>query len=192
MNLLQAVGVLLQQQLPLPVLLEAIGRFGGVPSRMERVILNGVDATNLPPVLVDYAHTPDGLDNALSAARPFCAGRLICVFGCGGDRDRGKRPQMAEIAARLADRVVVTSDNPRTEDPQQILDDVVAGIPAGSDLLVEGDRAQAIASAIAEAEPNDLVLVAGKGHEDYQILGTEKVHFDDREEAERALRLRLS
>jgi UDP-N-acetylmuramoyl-L-alanyl-D-glutamate--2,6-diaminopimelate ligase len=99
---------------------------------------------------------------------------------------------MAEIAARLADRVVVTSDNPRTEDPQQILDDVVAGIPAGSDLLVEGDRAQAIASAIAEAEPNDLVLVAGKGHEDYQILGTEKVHFDDREEAERALRLRLS
>ena len=192
MNLLQAVGVLLQQQLPLPVLLEAIGRFGGVPGRMERVILNGVDAANLPPVLVDYAHTPDGLSNALSAARPFCTGRLICVFGCGGDRDRGKRPQMAAIAARLADRVVVTSDNPRTEDPQQILDDVVAGIPAGSDSLVEGDRAKAIASAIAEAEPNDLVLVAGKGHEDYQILGTEKVHFDDREEAERALRLRLS
>ena len=192
MNLLQAVGVLLQQQLPLPVMLEAIGRFGGVPGRMERVILNGVDAGNLPPVLVDYAHTPDGLDNALSAARPFCAGRLICVFGCGGDRDRGKRPQMAAIAARLSDRVVVTSDNPRTEDPQQILDDVVAGIPAGSDLLVEGDRAKAIASAIAEAEANDLVLVAGKGHEDYQILGTEKVHFDDREEAERALRLRLS
>ncbi len=192
MNLLQAVGVLLQQQLPLPVLLEAIGRFGGVPGRMERVILNGVDAANLPPVLVDYAHTPDGLDNALSAARPFCTGRLICVFGCGGDRDRGKRPQMAAIAARLSDRVVVTSDNPRTEDPQQILDDVVAGIPAGSDLLVEADRAKAIASAIAEAEPNDLVLVAGKGHEDYQILGTEKVHFDDREEAERALRLRLS
>jgi UDP-N-acetylmuramoyl-L-alanyl-D-glutamate--2,6-diaminopimelate ligase len=174
------------------VLLEAIGRFGGVPGRMERVILNGVDAANLPPVLVDYAHTPDGLDNALSAARPFCTGRLICVFGCGGDRDRGKRPQMAAIAARLADRVVVTSDNPRTEDPQQILDDVVTGIPADSDLLVEGDRAKAIASAIAEAEPNDLVLVAGKGHEDYQILGTEKVHFDDREEAERALRLRLS
>ena len=98
---------------------------------------------------------------------------------------------MAAIAARLADRVVVTSDNPRTEDPQQILDDVVAGIPTGSDLLVEGDRAKAIALAIAEAEANDLVLVAGKGHEDYQILGTEKVHFDDREQAERALRLRL-
>jgi UDP-N-acetylmuramoyl-L-alanyl-D-glutamate--2,6-diaminopimelate ligase len=98
---------------------------------------------------------------------------------------------MAAIAARLADRVVVTSDNPRTEDPQQILDDVVAGIPAGIDLLVEGDRAKAIALAIAEAKANDLVLVAGKGHEDYQILGTEKVHFDDREQAERALRLRL-
>ena len=191
MNLLQAVGVLLQQQLPLPVLLEAIGRFGGVPGRMERVILNGVQAENLPPVLVDYAHTPDGLDNALAAARPFCTGRLICVFGCGGDRDRGKRPQMAAIAARLADRVVVTSDNPRTEDPQRILDDVVAGVPDGTDLLVEGDRARAIALAIAEAEANDLVLVAGKGHEDYQILGTEKVHFDDREQAERALRLRL-
>ena len=192
MNLLQAVGALLQQGLPLGPLLEAIGCFGGVPGRMERVLVPGADTAALPTVLVDYAHTPDGLDNALSAARPFFTGRLICVFGCGGDRDRGKRPQMAAIAARLADRVVVTSDNPRTEDPQQILDDLVAGIPAGSDLLVEGDRAKAIASAIAEAEPNDLVLVAGKGHEDYQILGTEKVHFDDREEAERALRLRLS
>ena len=191
MNLLQAVGVLLQQGLPLESLLEAISTFRGVPGRMERVV---VDATvgELPTVLVDYAHTPDGLSSALKACRPFANGKLICVFGCGGDRDRGKRPQMAAIAARMADRVVVTSDNPRTEDAQQILDDVVAGIPAGSDLLVEGDRAKAIASAIAEAEPNDLVLVAGKGHEDYQILGTEKVHFDDREEAERALRLRLS
>jgi UDP-N-acetylmuramoyl-L-alanyl-D-glutamate--2,6-diaminopimelate ligase len=98
---------------------------------------------------------------------------------------------MAAIAARLADRVVVTSDNPRTEDPQQILDDVVAGIPAGIDLMVEADRAKAIAKAIAEAEADDLVLVAGKGHEDYQILGTEKVHFDDREQAEQALRQRL-
>jgi UDP-N-acetylmuramoyl-L-alanyl-D-glutamate--2,6-diaminopimelate ligase len=141
---------------------------------------------------VDYAHTPDGLENALRACRPFCAGRLICVFGCGGDRDRTKRPQMGAIAARLADRVVVTSDNPRTEDPQQILTDVVAGIPAGTDLEVEGDRATAIATAIASAGGDDLVLIAGKGHEDYQILGTTKIHFDDREEAEKALRRALA
>jgi UDP-N-acetylmuramoyl-L-alanyl-D-glutamate--2,6-diaminopimelate ligase len=188
MNLLQAVGVL-HQGLPLPQLLEAIPSFRGVPGRMERVVLP--QAAELPAVLVDYAHTPDGLENALAACRPFCQGRLVCVFGCGGDRDRGKRPQMAAIAARLADRVVVTSDNPRTEDPQRILDDVVAGIPAGTDLTVEVDRAAAIAAAIAEAGPRDLLLIAGKGHEDYQILGTTKIHFDDREEAERALRARL-
>jgi UDP-N-acetylmuramoyl-L-alanyl-D-glutamate--2,6-diaminopimelate ligase len=141
--------------------------------------------------LVDYAHTPDGLNNALAASRPFATGQLICVFGCGGDRDRSKRPQMGAIAARLADQVVVTSDNPRSEDPQQILDDVVAGIPAGTRLAVEADRARAIAAAIAAAAPGDLVLIAGKGHEDYQILGSTKVHFDDREEAEKALRARL-
>jgi UDP-N-acetylmuramoyl-L-alanyl-D-glutamate--2,6-diaminopimelate ligase len=188
MNLLQAVGVLAQQQLPLPKLLEALGSFRGVPGRMERVIAPG--QIPAPSVLVDYAHTPDGLESALKACRPFSRGRLICVFGCGGDRDRGKRPQMGAIAARLADGVVVTSDNPRTEDPQQILDDVVAGIPSGTDLQVEADRASAIAAAIAAAGPNDLVLIAGKGHEDYQILGTTKIHFDDREEALKALQAR--
>ena len=105
------------------------------------------------------------------------------------DRDRGKRPKMGRIAAQLADAVVVTSDNPRTEDPQQILNDVLAGIPADSKVEVEADRAQAIARAIASATADDLVLIAGKGHEDYQILGTTKIHFDDREEAEKALRL---
>jgi UDP-N-acetylmuramoyl-L-alanyl-D-glutamate--2,6-diaminopimelate ligase len=137
---------------------------------------------------VDYAHTPDGLESALNACRPFAGKRLICVFGCGGDRDRSKRPQMGAIAARLADQLVLTSDNPRTEDPQQILDDVAAGIPAGTALRVEADRATAIADAIADASAGDLVLIAGKGHEDYQILGTTKIHFDDREEAEKALR----
>ena len=190
MNLLQAVGALLQQDLPLELVLAGLAGFRGVPGRMERVLAGAND--DLPAVLVDYAHTPDGLDNALQACRPFTRGRLICVFGCGGDRDRSKRPQMGAIAARLADAVVVTSDNPRTEDPQGILDDVLAGIPAGTELQVEGDRASAIASAIAEAGPDDLVLIAGKGHEDYQILGTKKVHFDDREEAEMALRRRTA
>ncbi|MCT0198754.1 UDP-N-acetylmuramoyl-L-alanyl-D-glutamate--2,6-diaminopimelate ligase [Synechococcus sp. CS-1325] len=189
MNLLQAVGVLNQQGLALDPLLEAIPSFQGVPGRMERVALGETVGEALPAVLVDYAHTPDGLENALAACRPFCPGKLICVFGCGGDRDRGKRPQMAAIAARLADRVVVTSDNPRTEDAQRILDDVVAGIPAGTALVVEGDRARAIALAIAAAVAGDLVLIAGKGHEDYQILSTGRIHFDDREEAEQALAL---
>jgi len=186
MNLLQAVGALVQQGIPLPRLLEGLASFGGVPGRMERVVVG--DGSDAPAVLVDYAHTPDGLANALAACRPFTRGRLICVFGCGGDRDRGKRPQMGAIAARLADLVVVTSDNPRTEDPAQILADVVAGIPAGSPHEVEGDRATAIAAAISGATAGDLVLIAGKGHEDYQILGATKVHFDDREEAEKCLR----
>ena len=192
MNQLQAVGALLQQGLPLPTLLEALSRFRGVPGRMERVSVGRTECSSggLPAVLVDYAHTPDGLESALNACRPFAEGRLICVFGCGGDRDRTKRPQMGAIAARLADQVVVTSDNPRTEDPQQILADVVAGIPSGTAVRVEPDRATAIASTIAEAQAGDLVLIAGKGHEDYQILGTRKIHFDDREEAEKALRLR--
>jgi UDP-N-acetylmuramoyl-L-alanyl-D-glutamate--2,6-diaminopimelate ligase len=198
MNLLQAVGALLQQGLPLAALLDGLASFNGVPGRMERVRVgpaSGADAAangaSLPAVVVDYAHTPDGLENALAACRPFSQGKLICVFGCGGDRDRSKRPQMGAIAARLADQVVVTSDNPRTEDPARILEDVVAGIPAGVTPVVEGDRAVAIARAIAAAGPEDLVLIAGKGHEDYQILGTTKIHFDDREEAAQALRARL-
>ena len=188
MNVMQAIGSLLQQGMPLPRLLQALPSFRGVPGRMERVLPSSASSELRPSVLVDYAHTPDGLRSALQASRPFVDGRLVCVFGCGGDRDRGKRPQMASIAAELADRVVSTSDNPRTEDPQRILDDVAAGIPSGIDHLVEGDRAVAIAEAIATARPGDLVLIAGKGHEDYQIVGTEKLHFDDREEAEKALR----
>ena len=188
MNLLQAVGALVQQGVPLSQLLEGLASFRGVPGRMERVVVG--DGGGDPAVLVDYAHTPDGLANALAACRPFTKGRLICVFGCGGDRDRSKRPQMGAIAAQLADQLYVTSDNPRTEDAQQILADVTAGIAPGASMQVEADRAVAIAAAIAAAAPGDLVLIAGKGHEDYQILGTTKVHFDDREEAEKALRRR--
>ena len=190
MNLLQAVGVLLQQGLSLELLLEAISTFRGVPGRMERVVVDA-KVEELPTVLVDYAHTPDGLSSALKACRPFADGKLICVFGCGGDRDRGKRPQMAAIAAELADVVVVTSDNPRTENPQQILDDVVEGIPSGTALTVLPDRAEAISGAIKNAGSQDLLLIAGKGHEDYQILGTQKVHFDDREQALKALQDKL-
>jgi UDP-N-acetylmuramoyl-L-alanyl-D-glutamate--2,6-diaminopimelate ligase len=132
------------------------------------------------------------LENLLNAARPFIPGRMICVFGCGGDRDRTKRPQMGAIAARLSDYAIVTSDNPRTEDPQRILDDVVAGIPSDTAMTVVGDRADAIRQAILEAQPGDGVIIAGKGHEDYQILGTEKIHFDDREQAHQALQQRFA
>jgi UDP-N-acetylmuramoyl-L-alanyl-D-glutamate--2,6-diaminopimelate ligase len=186
-NLLAAVGVALHLGIPPEAIQSALPRFPGVPGRMERVSLPGQDIT----VIVDYAHTPDGLENLLKALRPQVQGRLICVFGCGGDRDRGKRPQMGRIAATWADQVIVTSDNPRTEDPQRILQDILAGIP-GFPWAVEVDRRQAIRLAILEAQPGDTVVIAGKGHEDYQILGTEKIHFDDREEAREALALRLA
>ncbi|MEY4355976.1 MAG: UDP-N-acetylmuramoylalanyl-D-glutamate--2,6-diaminopimelate ligase, partial [Cyanobacteriota bacterium] len=163
--------------------LQGLQSFKGVPGRMERV----PHGPGQPSVLVDYAHTPDGLENALAACRPFVQGRLICLFGCGGDRDRGKRALMGEVAARLADQVLLTSDNPRTEDPQQIFNDVLKGIPAGSNLQLEPDRHLAIAQAIRLGTSGDLVLIAGKGHEDYQILGTKKIHFSDQEEARRCL-----
>ncbi|MEB3291376.1 MAG: UDP-N-acetylmuramoyl-L-alanyl-D-glutamate--2,6-diaminopimelate ligase [Leptolyngbya sp.] len=180
-NLLASVGAALHLGVPLETIAAVLPSFGGVPGRMEQVKVNPSQDIS---VIVDYAHTPDSLKNSLLAARPFVPGRLICVFGCGGDRDRTKRPQMGRIAYDLADVVVVTSDNPRTEDPEQILQDIVAGIPAalGPEAVI-GDRAQAIQAAIQMAQPGDGLLIAGKGHEDYQILGTEKIHFDDREQA---------
>ena len=184
-NLLAAAGAAIQCGLSLEAIANALPSFSGVPGRMERVQLSPDQDIS---VIVDYAHTPDSLENALQAARPFIPGKMICVFGCGGDRDRTKRPKMGYIAHELADRIVVTSDNPRTEEPQQILDDVVAGIHAelGPEEVI-CDRAEAIRQAILTAKPGDGVLIAGKGHEDYQILGTEKVHFDDREQARLAL-----
>ncbi|MCU0526968.1 MAG: UDP-N-acetylmuramoyl-L-alanyl-D-glutamate--2,6-diaminopimelate ligase [Elainella sp. Prado103] len=186
-NLLAAVGAALQLGLDLETIAAALPHFSGVPGRMEQV---QVQPDQDISVIVDYAHTPDSLENMLRAARPFISGRMICVFGCGGDRDRTKRPKMGAIAADLADWVVVTSDNPRTEDPQRILTDILEGIPATVEPLVLADRAEAIRIAIQQAQPGDGVLIAGKGHEDYQILGTEKVHFDDREQARNALTLR--
>src|SRR5262245_16233718 len=176
-----------------------------VPGRVEKVE-NPCAVT----ILVDYAHTPDALEKVLTAVRPLTHGRVITVFGCGGDRDRGKRPVMGEIAARLSDLVVITSDNPRTEQPLAILDEIEAGVArtgikrfhaadfglqiSGSEnqaarsemergYCMEVDRRAAIRTALRWARPGDLVLIAGKGHEDYQILGTAKIHFDDREVA---------
>jgi len=186
-NLLAAVGAALHLGLDLSTIATALPHFMGVPGRMEQVKISPQQDIS---VIVDYAHTPDSLENLLKAARPFISGKMICVFGCGGDRDRTKRPQMGRIAANLADVVYITSDNPRTEDPQRILDDILAGIPADVQPLVMGDRAAAIRAAIKAAQPGDGVLIAGKGHEDYQILGTEKIHFDDREQAREALGLR--
>jgi UDP-N-acetylmuramoyl-L-alanyl-D-glutamate--2,6-diaminopimelate ligase len=187
-NVLAAVGAALHLGLELERLVEWLPSFGGVPGRMERV---QVSAEQDISVIVDYAHTPDSLENLLKAARPFIEGKVICVFGCGGDRDRTKRPLMGKIAAELSDGAVVTSDNPRTEDPERILEDILAGIPDTGQTKVVCDRATAIRTAICEAEPGDGVLIAGKGHEDYQILGTEKIHFDDREQARAALQLRF-
>jgi UDP-N-acetylmuramoyl-L-alanyl-D-glutamate--2,6-diaminopimelate ligase len=187
-NLLAAIGAVLHLGMDLETIVAAVAHFPGVPGRMERV---QVSPTQDIGVIVDYAHTPDSLENLLKASRPFIAGQMICVFGCGGDRDRTKRPQMGKIAADLADRVVVTSDNPRTENPDQILADIMAGISRQDGVTVIADRATAIGQAIAMAQPGDGVLIAGKGHEDYQILGTEKIHFDDREQARAALANKL-
>ena len=187
-NLLAAVGTALHFGVDLSILAASLADFAGVPGRMERVQISPNQDIS---VIVDYAHTPDSLENLLKASRPFISGKMICVFGCGGDRDRTKRPLMGKIVAELADIAVVTSDNPRTENPEQILKDVVVGIPDTIEPVVIGDRAKAIATAIQNAQPGDGVLIAGKGHEDYQILGTEKIHFDDREQAREALASRL-
>lgn len=188
-NLLAAVGAVLHLGLDLQLIASVIPEFPGVPGRMERVQINDEQEIS---VIVDYAHTPDSLENLLKAARPFIPGKMICVFGCGGDRDRTKRPKMGKIAAELADVAVVTSDNPRTEDPERILADVLAGIPDTINPTVICDRATAIRNAILQAQAGDGVLLAGKGHEDYQILGTEKIHFDDREHARDALQARMN
>lgn len=187
-NILAAIATALHMGMNLPEIISRLPEFKSVPGRVERVHVN--DDQDIT-VVVDYAHTPDSLENLLKAMRPFAQRELICIFGCGGDRDRTKRPLMGGIAARLADRVYVTSDNPRTEDPQSILDDVVVGVNANianKPMTIEGDRRKCIQKAIAEAQSGDTILIAGKGHEDYQIIGREKIHFDDREEASLALR----
>jgi UDP-N-acetylmuramoyl-L-alanyl-D-glutamate--2,6-diaminopimelate ligase len=167
-----------------------------VPGRLERV---DDPAAHGPTVLVDYAHTPDAVEKLLTAVRPLARGRLIAVFGCGGDRDRRKRAPMAEAVARHSDRAIATSDNPRGEDPEQILCDIELGLASmrrvdSADLgattagyVTCVDRRAAIGLAVSIATPEDTVVIAGKGHEDYQIVGRERFPFDDRVEARRAL-----
>ncbi|EOC1428794.1 UDP-N-acetylmuramoyl-L-alanyl-D-glutamate--2,6-diaminopimelate ligase [Cronobacter dublinensis] len=181
-NLLLALATLLALGYPLAALLASAPRLQPVNGRMEVF-----SAPGKPTVVVDYAHTPDALEKALQAARLHCAGKLWCVFGCGGDRDKGKRPLMGAIAEQFADVVVVTDDNPRTEDPKAIIADILTGmLDAGRARVVEG-RAEAVTNAIMQASENDVVLVAGKGHEDYQIVGTRRLDYSDRVTAARLL-----
>jgi UDP-N-acetylmuramoyl-L-alanyl-D-glutamate--2,6-diaminopimelate ligase len=189
-NMLAAIGIGLAMGMSPDLIEQALESVSNVPGRFER-IQEGQDFT----VVVDYAHTDDALQRLLEAAQKVKQGRIITVFGCGGDRDPGKRSKMGQVAVRMSDLVIITSDNPRTEDPQAILTDIEGGVEAVP--LEErcphqtiSDRAEAIQAAIEAAGSEDCVLIAGKGHEDYQILGTQKIHFDDREEARKSIRQR--
>lgn len=175
-NLMAAAAVLLNKGVAPDRAAQVLSGCSTVPGRIEG--FHGAGAQ--PLVVVDYAHTPKALEQILTAVRAHCRGQLWCVFGCGGDRDRGKRPLMGAVAARLADRLIVTDDNPRTESPQDIVAAILSGVPAGMPVPVIHDRALAIATATAEAGPDDVVVVAGKGHEDYQIYGCERRDFSDR------------
>jgi UDP-N-acetylmuramyl-tripeptide synthetase len=197
-NILSAVGAAWVLGIPPVAIAAGIEATLCVPGRLERIAEGGQRT-----VFVDYAHTPDALENAIDALRTLTPGRLITVFGCGGDRDNSKRPIMGEIAARLSDLAVVTSDNPRSEDPLTIITQVEAGVRQvcarrfstaalnngwqGKGYVVEPDRMAAIGAAIRAARKNDAVLIAGKGHETYQILASQTIHFDDREVARHVL-----
>ena len=188
-NLLGVATTLFALGMAPALIAETLSQLSPVDGRMNR--LGGGTADNgaaLPLVVIDYAHTPDALEQALASLRAHTAGTLTCVFGCGGERDTGKRPQMAAIAEHLADRVIVTDDNPRNEDGDAIVRDIVAGLAEPARALIQRDRAAAIAMAIAEAGPEDVVLVAGKGHEPYQDVGGVKHPFEDAAVARDCLR----
>ncbi len=184
-NAAGAIAAAVQLGVPIAGAVQAVSSFPGVPGRMERV-----NCGQEFLVAVDYAHTPDALERVLKQGTLLAENKLIAVFGCGGDRDNRKRPVMGKIAAEIADVVFVTSDNPRTEDPSAIIDEILSGIPEEYNPRVEQDRAEAVRMAISMAEKGDVVIIAGKGHEDYQILGKKKIHFDDREQARIALESR--
>jgi UDP-N-acetylmuramoyl-L-alanyl-D-glutamate--2,6-diaminopimelate ligase len=179
-NVLAAITAALAMNIDINISLKALQNVHGVAGRFEVV-------NKKPLVIVDYAHTPDGLENVLKSAREITPknGKLICLFGCGGDRDATKRPKMGAIAQKLSDKIVITSDNPRSEDPQQIITDIIAGLQSVNPetVTVEPDRGEAIELLKSIADNNDVVVIAGKGHEDYQILKDKTIHFDDREQA---------
>jgi UDP-N-acetylmuramoyl-L-alanyl-D-glutamate--2,6-diaminopimelate ligase len=193
-NILAAVAAAVSLDLPLDAIERGVGALEGVPGRFQVVSGRHDEVT----VIVDYAHTDDALRNLLETARPLAHGRLITVFGCGGDRDRPKRPLMGAVASRLSDVIVVTSDNPRSEDPKRIIDEILRGITvdtrrdAAQQVLTVPDRRQAIRQAVDLARAGDMVLVAGKGHERYQIIGSETLPFDDAVVAREALADRRS
>lgn len=181
-NILTAFAGLLALGFDIQTLIKTAPQLVGVAGRMECIT-----SPNKPMVIVDYAHTPDALEKALEAARLHCEGELYCIFGCGGDRDAGKRALMAAIAEKLADKVIATDDNPRTENNQKIMSDILKGFENQSAVQVIHSREQAIKTAIKQAKASDVILIAGKGHEDYQIIGTEKLHFSDQETAKKYL-----
>ena len=186
-NAAQVFALLLAWDVPLADACAVLGQVTAPPGRME--LVKPGQHEQLPAVYIDYSHTPASLDAALSNLRSHCKGKLWCVFGCGGDRDRGKRPLMGKIATRLADHAIVTNDNPRSEAPAQIIADITADM--GSDAVVIEDRRAAIAHAVSSAANDDIVLIAGKGHENYQIIGEERIVFSDLETAEANLLARL-
>lgn len=190
-NIMAATTICLEEGATRDAIAEALSEFTGVPGRFETV---SIGCPTEPLCIVDYAHTPDGLENVLrtAAAMKKSNGKLICVFGCGGDRDPSKRPQMGEIAEARADLVIVTSDNPRTENPQEIIAHILSGIKRMKTVEVEPDRAQAIKIAIDIAEQDDIVIIAGKGHENYQLVMNQVIYFDDKVEVRKALESRFA
>jgi UDP-N-acetylmuramoyl-L-alanyl-D-glutamate--2,6-diaminopimelate ligase len=183
-NILAAAGLCLAAGFDLGAVAKGLCALETVPGRLEPVVSPASQEAGVS-VFVDYAHTDDALLNVLNTLKPLCKGRLITVFGCGGDRDKTKRPRMAAVAEKLSDSIFVTSDNPRTEDPQRIIEDILVGFSetARQKIYVETERKKAIGLAISAAKRDDIILIAGKGHETYQIIGTTKTHFSDREVA---------
>jgi UDP-N-acetylmuramoyl-L-alanyl-D-glutamate--2,6-diaminopimelate ligase len=186
-NLLAALATLIRVGVPLERALQGLSKVPGVPGRME--CFGG--GKRQPLVVVDYAHTPDGLEQALRALREICSGAIWCVFGCGGERDSGKRPFMGQVAEEYADHVVLTHDNPRGEDPIAIMNDILSGIRQRDCARIELDRAKAIREAVLQADEDDVVLVAGKGHEAYQEIQGQRLPFSDRDVVRRIIQEQL-